>query len=152
MSKALFRQCVADVTDGVQRAEAQDCAVSSCQLYGFTYALGNAGTSSGGCPCVLQMLRQLLRHQAAGVGGCDADELLNVTGVKASFVMFANNAGVNISARSLGEVNVQLIMEALGGGGHQTMAACQLKNTDVIDAKNSLQFAIDNYLAQNSKH
>lgn len=81
-----------------------------------------------------------------------ADELLNVTGVKASFVMFANNSGVNISARSLGEVNVQLIMEALGGGGHQTMAACQLKNTDVIDAKNSLQFAIDNYLAQNSKH
>lgn len=81
-----------------------------------------------------------------------ADELLNVTGVKASFVMFENNSGVNISARSLGEINVQLIMEALGGGGHQTMAACQLKNTDIADARKSLQQAIDDYLEKNSKH
>lgn len=81
-----------------------------------------------------------------------ADELLNVTGVKASFVMFANNTGVNISARSLGEINVQLVMESLGGGGHQTMAACQLKNTDAAGAKIALQQAIDTYLVQNSKH
>lgn len=80
-----------------------------------------------------------------------ADELLNVTGVKASFVMFESSSGVNISARSLGEINVQLIMENLGGGGHQTMAACQLKNTDIANAKSVLQQSIDNYLVQNSK-
>ena len=79
-----------------------------------------------------------------------ADELLNVTGVKASFVMFANGTGVNISARSLGEINVQLVMEALGGGGHQTMAACQLKGIDIANAKPVLMQAIDNYLRQNS--
>ncbi len=79
-----------------------------------------------------------------------ADELLNVTGVKASFVMFASGSGVNISARSLGEINVQLVMEALGGGGHQTMAACQLKGIDVANAKLALVQAIDSYLKQNS--
>ena len=56
-----------------------------------------------------------------------ADELLGIGGVKASFVMFMVDDIVNISARSLGDVNVQLVMEALGGGGHQTMAGTQLK-------------------------
>ncbi len=80
-----------------------------------------------------------------------ADELLNVTGIKASFVMFESNDTVNISARSLGEMNVQIIMEALGGGGHQTMAACQLKGYSVPDAKSALCKAIDDFYAQNSK-
>ncbi len=80
-----------------------------------------------------------------------ADELLSVTGVKASFVMFESNSVVNVSARSFGEINVQLIMENLGGGGHQTMAACQLENTDIDDAKKALQQSIDNYFVQNSK-
>ncbi|MCR4924925.1 MAG: DHH family phosphoesterase, partial [Clostridiales bacterium] len=57
-----------------------------------------------------------------------ADELLNIRNIKASFVLYRNGNNVNISARSLGKINVQLIMEKLGGGGHQTMAAAQLKN------------------------
>lgn len=74
-----------------------------------------------------------------------ADELLKVSGIKASFVIFENGGCINISARSLGEINVQVIMEALGGGGHQTMAACQLKGFTKEAAAESLQNAIDNY-------
>ncbi len=74
-----------------------------------------------------------------------ADEMLNIEGVKASFVIFKSSNAVNISARSYGEINVQLIMEALGGGGHQTMAACQLKDITIQEAKSSLKDAIDNY-------
>ena len=51
-----------------------------------------------------------------------ADELLSIKGVAASFVLFPTGNTVNISARSLGDINVQLIMETLGGGGHFTMA------------------------------
>lgn len=74
-----------------------------------------------------------------------ADELLNISGVNASFVIYISNGTANISARSLGEINAQVIMEALGGGGHQTMAAAQLEDTGVEKAKQLLLEAIDNY-------
>ncbi len=74
-----------------------------------------------------------------------ADEMLNISGVKASFVIFKDNDTTNISARSLGELNVQLVMEKLGGGGHLTMAAAQLKNSDTSDSLVVLKKAIDNY-------
>lgn len=75
-----------------------------------------------------------------------ADEMLNIDGVKASFVLSYIDGGVvQISARSLGEENVQLIMENLGGGGHSTMAAAQIKNTDIETAKSMLMKAIDSY-------
>ncbi len=77
-----------------------------------------------------------------------ADELLCVREVEASFVMFAENGGVNISARSYGEINVQLIMEALGGGGHQTMAGAYLKDTDMAAVTKLLHKVIDNYLSE----
>lgn len=75
-----------------------------------------------------------------------ADEMLNIDGIKASFVIYKNGDESDISARSYGEVNVQIIMEALGGGGHQAMAACQLKNTTIEQAKEKLKKAIDKYL------
>ena len=74
------------------------------------------------------------------------DEMLNIDGVKASFVLYPINDGVNISARSYGEINVQLIMEELGGGGHQTMSACQLYSLTMEQATAKLEKAIDNYL------
>lgn len=74
-----------------------------------------------------------------------ADELLNIDGVKASFAMFDAGGTMNISARSLGDINVQLIMEKLGGGGHQTMAAAQLTGCDRDTAKTRLCAAIDEY-------
>ena len=67
-----------------------------------------------------------------------ADELLGIENVKASFVMYKTAKTVNISARSLGDLNVQLIMEALGGGGHHTMAACQLENVSIAEAREKL--------------
>ncbi len=76
-----------------------------------------------------------------------ADEMLNITGVKASFVLYASDGLVNISARSMGKINVQLIMEALGGGGHQTMAAAQLDDISLTDAKVRLLSEIDKYYA-----
>lgn len=76
-----------------------------------------------------------------------ADEMLNIDGVKASFVLYENGKDINVSARSYGEMNVQLIMEDLGGGGHQTMSACQLVDTDMDDALIALKKAIDNYIS-----
>ena len=78
-----------------------------------------------------------------------ADEMLNIQNVKSSFVLYKNGDFTNISARSYGEMNVQLIMELLGGGGHQAMSACQLKDTDFEDAIKLLKGAIDKYLEDN---
>ena len=72
-----------------------------------------------------------------------ADELLSVSEVDASFVLFMTDTTANISARSMGKVNVQLIMEQLSGGGHQTMAATQLADTTLEEAKSMLLQAID---------
>lgn len=74
-----------------------------------------------------------------------ADEMLNISDVDASFVLFETADCVNISARSLGQINVQVIMERLGGGGHQTMAAAQIANADAQTALQQLHSAIDEY-------
>ena len=74
-----------------------------------------------------------------------ADELLGISGVGASFVIYKTGSTVNISGRSLGAINVQVIMEQLGGGGHQTMAAAQIENTNVQDAVKALTAVIDDY-------
>ncbi len=77
-----------------------------------------------------------------------ADELLTIKNVDASFVLYKTMTNeISISARSMGALNVQLIMETLGGGGHQTMAGVQLKLGDVKVAKEQLQRAIDDYYA-----
>ena len=74
-----------------------------------------------------------------------ANELLSVSGVKSSYVLFEEDGQINISARSLGEQNVQVIMESLGGGGHLTMAATQLKGISMTDAVKKLENAIDEF-------
>lgn len=74
-----------------------------------------------------------------------ADELLNIDSVKASFVICKTADKYNISARSLGEINVQLIMEILGGGGHRTMAATQIEAESFDQAKEKLKEAINEY-------
>ncbi len=77
-----------------------------------------------------------------------ADELLGITGIEASFVLYADSGCVYISARSLGNINVQIIMENLGGGGHQTGSACQIENTDINRGMIMLNNAIDEYLKE----
>ena len=74
------------------------------------------------------------------------DELLTLQGVRASFVLFRKGSGVNLSARSLGEINVQLIMEKLGGGGNSTTAGAQVPNSTVDAVQQRLVNAIDEYL------
>ena len=74
-----------------------------------------------------------------------ADELLTIRGIRASFVMYRKDDGVYMSARSLGEVNVQVILEALGGGGNSTTAGGQAKGITVAEAKEKLLAAIDKY-------
>ncbi|MGN0642978.1 MAG: DHH family phosphoesterase [Huintestinicola sp.] len=75
-----------------------------------------------------------------------ANELLSIENVDASFVIFTSGKGVNISARSLGAVNVQIIMEKMGGGGHQTMAAAQLDGCTVPEARKALIAALDEHI------
>ncbi len=74
-----------------------------------------------------------------------ADELLTLSGIQASFVFYPKDDGVYISARSLGEVNVQVIVEALGGGGNSTSAGGQLPGVTVEQVCQKLQEAIDKY-------
>ncbi len=82
-----------------------------------------------------------------------ADELLNIKNVKASFVIFKNNGIINISARSMGDVNVQVIMEKFGGGGHQTMAAAQLDEVyDMKKAKDELITILKENNSNNKKN
>lgn len=75
-----------------------------------------------------------------------ADELLNISGVDASFVIFKMDNVICVSARSYGAVNVQVIMEYLGGGGHQTMAAAQIKDSDIETVTADVMRSIDRYI------
>ncbi len=74
-----------------------------------------------------------------------ADELLTLKGVRASFVVYRNGSAVLMSARSLGEVNVQVILEALGGGGNSTTAGGRVENGDIEEVHRRLTEAIDAY-------
>lgn len=97
-------------------------AVLNAELYdGFVVSQVQEGTSSA----------KLIAAKAA-------DELLNTSSTKASFVLYEDDGSACVSARSFGETNVQIIMEALGGGGHQTMAACQMKDTGIEELKSKL--------------
>lgn len=80
-----------------------------------------------------------------------ADELLSIKDTEAAFALFADNGGVNISARSYGGYNVQLIMEYLGGGGHLTMAGAQLRDCTIEDAIRQLKEAVDRYIRENTE-
>jgi c-di-AMP phosphodiesterase-like protein len=78
-----------------------------------------------------------------------ADDLLTITGISASFVIYPNENGVAVSSRSMGAVNVQLVMEALGGGGHLTMAGVQLVGVSLATVKAKIKASIDKYFEEN---
>ena len=85
---------------------------------------------------------QLIAAQAA-------DDLLDIKGINASFVIAKKSDGsVFISGRSLGDINVQVILEKLGGGGHLEVAGAQFKDTDVNSVKESLIKSIDQYFEE----
>ena len=81
------------------------------------------------------------RHLAAQA----ADEMLNIAGITASFVLFPDENQVIISARSIGRVNVQVILEPLGGGGNAMVAGAQVKELDVKQTLDRLVESIDQF-------
>ena len=111
--RKLFRE---DANDYKARAD----AVSQAEIYMDAYAISICDAENCSSPTV--------------VGAQAANELLNIKGVKASFVFTYYNNQVYISARSIDELNVQIVMEKLGGGGHMSIAGAQLPDTTVMDA------------------
>ena len=76
-----------------------------------------------------------------------ADELLNVLGIETSFVVCPGEDGdIMISGRSIGEIDVQHILETLGGGGNREAAAARIKGEEITKAVERLMDAIDDYL------
>lgn len=113
--------------------KAKAAAVKEAELYREVMAIS-------ACP-VDQEASTLVAAQAA-------DDLMNVAGIKASFVCTKVGETIFISARSFGDVNVQRIMEKLGGGGHYTVSGAQLKDCTLEAAKNEIRRAIDEYLEE----
>lgn len=120
--RKLFRE---DVNDYKARAD----AVGQAEIYQNAYAISVCEADDCLSPTV--------------VGAQAANELLNIRGVKASFVFTYYNNQVFISARSIDEVNVQVIMEKLGGGGHMSVAGAQLSDTTVMEAIDELKKVLD---------
>ncbi|MEE1007802.1 MAG: DHH family phosphoesterase [Agathobacter sp.] len=82
------------------------------------------------------------------VGAQAANELLNIIGIKASFVLTEYNGKIYISSRSIDEINVQLVMERLGGGGHLNVAGAQLTNCSMVQAKREIKKTLDEMLRE----
>ncbi len=87
----------------------------------------------------------LKRPTSRPVAAQAADELLNIDGVTASFVMYPENGQVNVSARSIGAVNVQMILEPLQGGGNAATAGAQVKNTSLEEVCRQIVANIDEF-------
>ncbi len=119
---AFLRRYGADVTrvrkmfrDGALEYKAKAETIRNAEIYKNAYAMGI---------CPAEGL-----ESPTEIGAQAANELLGINGIKASFVMTEYNGKIYISARSIDEVNVQIIMERLGGGGHMNIAGAQLTDT-----------------------
>lgn len=77
-----------------------------------------------------------------------ADALLDVEGIKASFVLCDDDDTIFVSARSLGEINVQVILEKIGGGGHQTISGAQFQDATIEEVKNIVKSAVKQYIEE----
>ena len=132
---------------GADPAEARKYLATDFDVYRLKSRLVSDAEFYKGCAVVISEDRDIEGLKLAIPQ--TADELLNVEGVKASIAAAYENGEYRISARSFGLYNVQLIMEELGGGGHQTMAGAQLKDIGTDELKTKIFEAIDNYLAKN---
>ena len=102
--------------------------MSHAQIFREVYAISECAAEDVTSPTV--------------IGAQAANDLLGIKGVRASFVFSRYQGKVYISARSIDEVNVQLIMERMGGGGHMNVAGCQLENVSVESAMDTLRATI----------
>ena len=126
---------------GADPVEVKRMFSDSIEVYKERSSIVSSAEVYGNCAIAADSRKGASRIAAAQA----ADELLSINGVDASFVIYSAGDEINISARSLGTVNVQLIMESMGGGGHFTMAAAQLAGSTMDDAKTALLAAIDRY-------
>ncbi|MCR5655089.1 MAG: DHH family phosphoesterase [Lachnospiraceae bacterium] len=133
---AYLRRSGADVTrvrkmlrDDVSDYRAKALVISKAAIYKDIFAI--AATQAGEA------------HNPTIVGAQAANELLGISGIKASFVLTDYNQTIYISARSMDEINVQIIMERLGGGGHLNVAAVQMQGVSLTEAEETLKATLD---------
>ncbi len=99
----------------------------------------------------ISVCRQQLKN-AQLIAAKAADELLNLSGIMAAFVLCYSGSEVCISGRSLGDINVQMILEKLGGGGHLTVAGAQLPGISIDDAREKLKYAIMEHTSETTRN
>ena len=136
---AYLRRSGADVTrvrklfrEDAEEYKARADAVSQAEMYRQAFAISVCTAEDVPSPTV--------------IGAQAANELLNIKGIKASFVLTDYQGKIYVSARSIDEVNVQIIMERMGGGGHMNVAACQLEGTGLVEAIGFLKGTLDEML------
>ena len=125
--RKMFRE---DATEYKAKAE----AVRQAEIFHESYAISVCPSQGLQSPTV--------------IGAQAANELLNIVGIKASFVFTEYQNMIYISARSIDEVNVQVIMEKLGGGGHMNIAGAQMENTTMENAIQILKNTLDNMIKE----
>ena len=138
---AFLRRNGADVTrvrklfrENALEYKARADAVSRAEIYRGSYAISECRGDGVLSPTVL--------------GAQAANELLNIRGVKASFVLTDYHGKIFFSARSIDEVNVQVIMERMGGGGHLNMAGCQMENATIEEGIAALKRTLDKMIEE----
>lgn len=136
---AFLRRNGADVTrvrklfrEDAAEYKAKADAVSQAEIYKQYFAISVCTSEDLQSPTI--------------IGAQAANELLNIRGVKASFVLTDYQGRIHVSARSIDEVNVQIIMERMGGGGHMSIAACQIEGASIFEAIGVLKDTIDTML------
>ncbi len=136
---AFLRRSGADVTrvrkmfrEDAQEYKARADAVSQAEIYRQYFAISICMAEDLPSPTV--------------IGAQAANELLNIKGIKASFVLTDYQGKIYVSARSIDEVNVQIVMERMGGGGHLNVAACQMEGIGIVEAIGALKRTIDDML------
>ena len=138
---AYLRRCGADVTrvrkmlrNDMAAYKARAEAVRHAEVYRGKFAISVCPADKIESPTV--------------VGAQAANELLNIIGIKASFVLTQYQDKIYVSSRSIDEINVQLIMERLGGGGHLSVAGAQLTDCSVEEAKQIIQNTLDEMIEE----
>lgn len=100
---------------------------------------------------IVSTMPQILPNIQA-MAGQAADSMLTIEGVRMTIILFQmKNDIVGVSARSVGNLNVQVIMEKFGGGGHQNVAGAQVKNTNIIELKNKIVQVAQKYIFESDK-
>lgn len=137
---AYLRRCGADITrvrkmfrDNMESYRAKAEAMRMAEVYREQYAIAE-------CPSDIASPTVLAAQTA--------NELLDINGIKASFVLTVYDGRIFLSARSIDEVNVQIIAEKLGGGGHINSAGAQFEHTNVKEAIEALKVTIDQMIEE----